>query len=1161
MATNDLKPSPTPTPRRAGRGRRLRRIFFWIPLLLLLLAVALGPSLVSWTPLGRQLASRFAPVDGAIEIESLSIGWFTPLSVTGIVARDPAGEIVGQVASVRGDKPLWKLLASREDLGQLEIDQPSANVVLRDDGSNIEDFLRPLLAPGAGQTPPINVAVKVTGGQATIDDRPTKRNYAVQDLALELGWQGAGDASLNLQTTAKFIDRRRTTDLALLVSAEMGDAGHPLGKGRMTCHCDQLPLDVLAPVVRRVLDGAQLAGDLTVALEANWGGGAGGGDSLLEGEVDVVDLLFAAPALGPDRLEITRLAAPCRIVGKGGQIEIEKLVVDCDLGKIQATGSIDTRDLTAGNLATALLKQPFQISGRLDLVRLAALFPHLISLRPGTEITAGELNVALASQPANGSGNWSGRLDTSDLEAVSDGRPLAWKQPLAVSFRMRDAGNGPIVDKLECTSSFLRVEAAGTPQQFSATAEFDLAQLATELSRFVDLAAYELGGTGQAHLTCQTDPSGQLVASGDADVHDFKLVAPGRLPLLEPHFNVRAEAAGNVSGGALRQIATASLRLETQSDRLVAQLSHAVDNPAETTCPVAIDWQGDLAALLPRVEPFCDLHGWDLSGRGSLQVTVTAGAAGVDIQQAAGTLEPLHLWGHGLFVDEPAVEIMVSGRWQRADGKIEVSLVSLRGGSWVARLNNAEMHHAGTSLETTGGATLETDMATIGRWTTDPSAPAVRQIAGQLAGKLDWSSKPTGGQATLAATIDRLQVALPAPPGGAPVVWQEPRVTLGIELDYDQANDRLQVSRGQLAAAAIEAQLNGKITSLSQTPDVDLAGQVVADWARLAPLWRPYAGEGADIEGQDPWPFSLRGPWTPGAASPLAAMQQMVGQASVSWQRAKVHGIEVNRGSIDAVLKDGTVTFTPVGVEVSGGKVLVSPSIRLAAEPLELELPRGPMLDHVELTSEHAGRALRFITPVLSGVTRTTGQFSISLQGGHVPLANPLAADVAGQLVVHSVSMQPGPILQILLGFAQQIEGLAKGQIPFARSTQEFSLIRIENQTVDFRLVGGRVYHRGLQFTAGNVTITTKGSVGLDETLSVVAEIPMSAGLLGNNSKLKGINSDSLQIPIEGTLKHPKIDPRTIEKLTEAVLKTTTRNLLFAPIEQLEKLAPVEPKQ
>ncbi len=228
MATNDPKLSRNPASakaetvaapvakRRSSLGRRLRRIFFWIPLLLFLVIAAIGPSLISWTPLGRQLASRFAPVDGSVEIESLSIGWWTPLAITGIVARDPAGEIVLEVAAVRGDKPLWALLANHYDLGQFEVDQPNAHVVLRDDGSNVEDLLRPLLVPSTEPTPPVSVAIKVAGGQATIDDRPTRRNYAAQDLVLDLQWQGAGDSSLNLQANGKFIDGRHSTDLALL---------------------------------------------------------------------------------------------------------------------------------------------------------------------------------------------------------------------------------------------------------------------------------------------------------------------------------------------------------------------------------------------------------------------------------------------------------------------------------------------------------------------------------------------------------------------------------------------------------------------------------------------------------------------------------------------------------------------------------------------------------------------------------------------------------------------------------------------------------------------------------------------------------------------------------------------------------------------------------
>jgi translocation and assembly module TamB len=1173
MAANDTKASRSDTAtarppkvkasgsRPSGRGRRLRRIFFWFPLLLLLGVVAAAPSLISWTPLGRQLIARFAPVDGSVEVGSLSVGWFSPLTLTDVVARDPAGEVVAQVAAVRGDKPLWRLMTDRQDLGKFEIEQPSANLVLRADGSNLEDFLQPLMTGGGGQ--PISVAVKVTDGAATVDDRPTRRNYQFQDLALDAAWQGAGDHSLNLQSSGKFIDGRNTSDLSLLVSAEVGDDQHPLGKGRLTCHCDQLPLDVIEPILRRQLDGAQLAGRISVQFDGNWGGGADWGESLIDGQIDLADFLFTAPALGSDRLEMAKLHAPCRIVGKQGRLEIEELLLDCDLGKLQVIGSVDTTDLTPANLIASLPYEACQVTGRLDLVRLAALFPSTLSLRAGTEITAGELNLSLISQPANGGSNWTGTLDTSDLEAMADGRPVAWKQPLAVSFRVRDAGAGLIVDKLDCTSSFLHVEGSGTPQNFTATADFDLAKLAAELARFVDLAAFELAGTGQANVTCQADVSGQLKAQSDAAIHDFALVAPNRRPWHEPQLTIHGEAAATLDGGALDKVETASLQIQTQSDQVTLLLTEAVDHPASATWPVQIDWQGDLAGLVPRVSPWFDLSGWDISGQGTLSATAKASTGTVEIQQIKGTVQRLHAWSQGLFIDEPTVELSASGRWQRASNKIEVPLAAVHGGNWVGRVNNAELHQAGPNIESTGNATLEADLTTIGRWLVDPRAAAALPLSGQLAGKLDWSTKDVTNHATLAATIDNWQLALPAPPARqpgeqtGPAVWQEQRITLSVDLDYDQANDLLTLDHGQLAASALEAQLAGKIADATKTPDVDVSGQIVADWARLAPLWRPYAGPKVTIEGSEPWPFSLRGRWTPGATPALAGLQQMTGQAQVSWTSANVFGLPIDRGSVNAALKDGTLSITPVNVSVSGGKVLLAPIVHLAAQPAMIELPRGPAIEAVELTPEVSAQALKFVAPVLNEVTRTSGQFSITLQGGQLPLANPLAADVAGQFQVHAVEMHPGPILQSLLGFAQQIEGLAKGQIPFANGTQPVSLIKIENQAVEFRMVDGRVYHRGLQFTAGNVTITTRGSVGLDETLSMVAEIPMNAGLMGNNSKLKGMNTDSMQIPIEGTLKHPKLDPLAVEKLTASLIKNTTRNLLFNNVEKgLGRLIP-----
>ncbi len=130
-------------------------------------------------------------------------------------------------------------------------------------------------------------------------------------------------------------------------------------------------------------------------------------------------------------------------------------------------------------------------------------------------------------------------------------------------------------------------------------------------------------------------------------------------------------------------------------------------------------------------------------------------------------LQQLHCWGHGLYLDEPSVELTAAGRWQRAGTKIEIPLVGLNGGDWVARLNNAQLDLGGTAIQANGGATLQADLATIGRWLVDPRTAAPLPVAGQLAGKADWSTRGAISHAALSGTIDNLQVALPGAAGTA----------------------------------------------------------------------------------------------------------------------------------------------------------------------------------------------------------------------------------------------------------------------------------------------------------------------------------------------------------------------------------------------------------
>jgi len=182
----------------------------------------------------------------------------------------------------------------------------------------------------------------------------------------------------------------------------------------------------------------------------------------------------------------------------------------------------------------------------------------------------------------------------------------------------------------------------------------------------------------------------------------------------------------------------------------------------------------------------------------------------------------------------------------------------------------------------------------------------------------------------------------------------------------------------------------------------------------------------------------------------------------------------------------------------------------------------------VQITPQMCTSALKYIAPVLAGVTMAEGRFSVEMQGCRIPLADPAQGELAGRLTVHSVQVGPGPLvreLAVLLGRAAP------------------ATLRRES-AVDFRMVRGRVYHQGLELTFPDLTIRTYGSVGLDQTLALMAEMPIPPKWLGHELLAKAMTNQTIRLPIGGTLSQPKIDRRELERLSSQFIERAARNVL-----------------
>jgi hypothetical protein len=206
-------------------------------------------------------------------------------------------------------------------------------------------------------------------------------------------------------------------------------------------------------------------------------------------------------------------------------------------------------------------------------------------------------------------------------------------------------------------------------------------------------------------------------------------------------------------------------------------------------------------------------------------------------------------------------------------------------------------------------------------------------------------------------------------------------------------------------------------------------------------------------------------------------------------------------------------------------------------------------------------RGLKFVAPIVAETTVAEGRFSVTMDGGRIPLADAGSGDMAGHMAIRA-QVKPGPVAQeFLLLVNELLTVLRRGNFR-PLDEQSGALMSIDTEDVEFRMVNRRVYHRNLKFVVGTLPITTQGSVGLDESLSMVAEVPLRANVLGRDLSLGALEGQAIQIPISGTLSKPKLDRGVLRQLGGRLIQNAARGALLDEVnKRLERFLPLAPQQ
>ena len=1156
-----IRPTAVPEagadPVRSAAPRRRKWLLVLAGLLLLL---AIAPWIVAATSLrNAALAMALAPEQGTATSESGSLGWFSAPSLSNVTIRDPQGEVLLSARSVTVQKSLINLLLDWTMLDTIQIEAPELFLRLHAEGSNVETFIAPWLAPSDDDQPTrLALVLEVTDGAIQLSDATSGESWELEQLDSRLAMSTFDDSPLRFQASAALAGQPAPSPLHVELSMPIADDA--TGPTEIKLQTERFPLAAVQTLLARYVAEAELAGELTTQLACQW---RGGDDLTIEGDLLASNLQLQAALLGDDRIELERLRVPCRVSYKRHQLTIEQLQAECDLGELEITGTVRTEGISSAALASELAHQPLRVHGRLDLVRLAAMLPNTLHLRPGTVVTSGALELSLESSTEQKGHRWQGRLVAQELAAVSGQRKFNWPRPIEIVLDARQDGDALVVEQLRCDSEFLQITAAGTPRALTGTAQVDLNLLVDQLAQIVDFGGWTLSGAGEADFRWSCTPEGAFEAGANLTLHHFQLAGPGRPPWIEEQLAIEASAAGGIDGMQLRRVQTATLRVRARDDLLDAGLREPVEGvSAASAWPLQVALRGELARWLPRLQPIVTLPDCSLSGTCDLSGQLIYASEQVEIEQLQASLQQFVLDGFGLHIAEPKVELAGQGRWNGAESRLDVPNLTLASSAVSLRAEQLAVKLPGDAPPALSGTvTLQGSLERLQRWFDDPQHAAPYRLVGEIAGqvKLARASGETTAQLRLDGEDLRLveQVASRSAQPTSRPVWSEAELAIDASATYREAADHLQLHKLRLTSNTLGLSGAGTIDKLTSEQVLDLTGTLSYQLAQLMPLLEPYVGRSVQLEGSHTTPFTIQGPLASAVAQPAAHWsQRLSASAGLGWQRGQVYGLELGPAKLDAQLGQGMLTVRPFEIAVSEGRLSSAPRVQFDPAPAQLLLPAGPLVSQVRITPEMCDRALKFIAPVLADATRTEGRLSLELEGGRIPLDNAQTADLAGRLTIHQVDVLPGPLAQQFILLAKQIEAIANRQPPPLVLEQDGrALLELENQNIDFRVVEGRVYHRNLQIKAGDVVITTHGSVGFDESLALIAEVPIQDAWVSKDPIARSLSGKTIQVAIHGTLRRPQLDRRSIEQLAGQMLRGAAQEVLTNELhKQLDKL-------
>jgi len=613
-------------------------------------------------------------------------------------------------------------------------------------------------------------------------------------------------------------------------------------------------------------------------------------------------------------------------------------------------------------------------------------------------------------------------------------------------------------------------------------------------------------------------------------VDDLELLGLAKQPITEKSltigFKSRAELDEKM---ALKELKDVSLQMTTS----LASSTLQVGLIAGDFLPEKLELSGmklkattDLGKLLAVARSLIPVpDDFDLKGKAELDCEASAAKGVLRLNRLEAALSDLELAQAGKTLREPEVHMTATAEAlpvRRRATVHSLEVASSPGTLNVSNLQVADWAKLPEGITGKVGGSFDIAKVLEGAREVVP-LPQGMQVAGTLRFDADAKTTADAQELQLLASVEPLKLTAPDMPA-----LEEKRVELSSSVRVVPSEQKVTFDALKVVSSLLELEAKGSLSEWADGRLLRVDGTLASDFPRIASMLSSLTGQKIEMSGKEPVRLeistSLKG------ADWWEVLRQTTASARARLEGARFMGIETGPIALAVQAREAEAHAT-IDTTANQGKLTLAPVLGLTDEKPMLTFPTDSrILDRVQLTDRMANELLSMAVPILKGSLQAQGSVSFDCSSLKLPLDESLKqkATMTGKLSFQGVQFSSTGLPAMLLALVN-LPGES---------------VRIPDQEIPISLRDGRIHQDRMRVEVGRYTLLTSGSVGLDATLALLIELPITEYMVPDKNVYELLKDETLELTVSGSTASPKFDRDIIARNLKSLMSGAARKLI-----------------